>query len=317
METILQLDDPVSATQVPDKDVAARIEAKALEAAATTYPTVWGATSTTTVSTTAMAEIGDVVFLRFPKLTEPQQFEYTTRPVPTNPNSKQYPDGQPILVLTQVEGAIMNSQSSILTTATAVQAPPPGFSSSQDSNKLSLMEPAFKWSTWSSAEKGGIIAAAVLAVLVILGFTVYVYFFGRNSDRKADVEKGPEDRHERDPSKWFARRRKGSEVPREKNRKPFSGGWRTRGTQAKQTSNGDESRETSAEEGNARQALGSYTDEATKKNETAPVASPSNGISDAMAAQHGRGDQKGPDLSGVPPTDAQIQGKAAMNSKHS
>ncbi|KAI9813936.1 MAG: hypothetical protein M1832_006021 [Thelocarpon impressellum] len=103
--TLAQLEDPIPAISVPDSEISAMAQQKAVDGDITSYPIIWGATRTTTFETSVTAEPGDVVFLRFPTLTGPVPTEYTTLPAPTDPAAKDFPNGLPVLVLTQVNGA--------------------------------------------------------------------------------------------------------------------------------------------------------------------------------------------------------------------
>ncbi|KAI9815449.1 MAG: hypothetical protein M1827_002583 [Pycnora praestabilis] len=159
---------------------------------ATSYPTPWGATRTTSFTTTATAAPGEVVYFQFPTLASLPPLEYTTLPSPTSPNSKQYPNGQPILVLTQVDGVIVNSRNSAFTTATIIQAVPTPYN---DPNgvKLGLVAPSYEWSSWTSAERGGVIAAIILSILLLVGLSVYTCLIRKKRKRIAkDMEDGPD-----------------------------------------------------------------------------------------------------------------------------
>ncbi|KAI9876859.1 MAG: hypothetical protein M1830_005446 [Pleopsidium flavum] len=155
-------------------------------------PTIWGATRTTTFTTIATGTPGEVVYFNFPILTASQSLDYTTLPSPTASNSKQFPNGQPILVLTQVNGVIMNPQGQVLSTATVVQAPPPLYPTLPPGGKVNLVEPSYKWSTWSAGERAGVIVAIVLAILGLLAALWYICGLRRKRKRmEKDMEKGP------------------------------------------------------------------------------------------------------------------------------
>ena len=177
--TLEPLDNPIPAVQVSNSPDKSLLKQEASEAMTTTYPTVWGATRTTTFVTSVTAEPGDVIFLRFPVQTPPPPTEYTTLPAPSDPGAKGYPNGLPILILTQVNGVIFDPQSTTLTTATVVQQLPPGFSTDINDGKLALVSPSYKWSTWTSAERGGVVAAAVLSGLVLITLFVYTCMLRR------------------------------------------------------------------------------------------------------------------------------------------
>ncbi|KAH0544918.1 hypothetical protein FGG08_000998 [Glutinoglossum americanum] len=184
--SLWQLDNPVSAAEVPAMNL--------LEGSVTAYPTVWGATRTTTITTTITAVPGDVVFLQFPTQTPPPDLQYTTvSSVPGDPNSKLYPNGLPILVLTQLNGIVVNPQNQTLTVVSTVQAAPQRFSSDTDSGKVDYALPDSNWSSWSLAEKGGVIAATILAGLLLIAVCAYMCITGRSRKKVKDTEKGEKD----------------------------------------------------------------------------------------------------------------------------
>lgn len=161
-------------------------------AAISLNPIIWGATRTTTFTTSATATPGEVVYFNFPVLTTSQTLEYTILPSPTSPNSKQFPNGQPILVLTQVDGVIINPQGQTLSTATVVQAPPPLFPTLPPGDKLTLVPPSYKWETWTTGEKAGVVVAAVLAFFGLIVALWYVCGLRRKRKKvEKDMEKGP------------------------------------------------------------------------------------------------------------------------------
>ncbi|KAI9723328.1 MAG: hypothetical protein M1812_001211 [Candelaria pacifica] len=157
----------------------------------TAIPTIWGATRTTTFFTTATAVPGDVVYLQFPTLSSSPPLEYTTLPSPTDPSIKLFPNGQPILVITQVDGVIINPQSQILSTATIVQAAPPLYPTDTDGGKLALVQPSSHWSNWTSGQRDGVIAAIVLSILLLIGLCIYASMIRRKRKKiQKDMEKG-------------------------------------------------------------------------------------------------------------------------------
>ncbi|KAI9795319.1 MAG: hypothetical protein M1833_007231 [Piccolia ochrophora] len=140
----------------------------------------WASTSTETYTTTLSAELGDVIFLAFP----------TSLPLTTStlPN-----DAPSLLILTQLEGILLDANQSPLTTATIVQAP----RSSPLPNRTSpnvwvTTPPTDSWATWSAAEKGGVVFAGIVAGVVSVGACVYVCWLAgkrRGQDRRARKRK--------------------------------------------------------------------------------------------------------------------------------
>ena len=157
-------------------------------AATSLDPTIWGATQTTTFTTTTTATVGQVVYLTFPTLAAPPSLQYTTFPSPTSPFSKQYPDGLPILVLTQVDGIIVDPSGQVLTTATVVQSPP----TPPSGQKVVLVPGSSTWASWTEGEKGGVIAATVFSVLGLIGVFLYLCHVRRKRKKmERDMERGP------------------------------------------------------------------------------------------------------------------------------
>jgi hypothetical protein len=208
--TLNQLHEPIPANIVNDTTTVSMTvtsggEAQVLsqlQEVTTSYPIIFGGTRTTTFGTTVTAEPGDVIFFKFPTLTAPPPVEYTTRVVDTDGESKHYPNGLPILVLTQVEGVVLNSASTTLTTATVVQATPLEFTTDPSTEKVALRDPEHKWSTWSTAERGGVIAAVVLSAFLVMAFLAYLCVMRRRK-KKVDEEKNKEEKskEEKDEAK--------------------------------------------------------------------------------------------------------------------
>ncbi|KAI9841689.1 MAG: hypothetical protein M1838_003445 [Thelocarpon superellum] len=193
-KTLQQLDNPIPAIEVTRTSmIMAPQENIAVDEAVMALSTIWGATRTTTFSTSVTAAPGDTIFLRFPTLTMSSPLEYTTLPAPSNPSSKDYPNGLPVLVLTQVDGVIINPDGTTLTTVIIVQAAPQAATSDVDGDgdKLNLVSPSYGWSTWSSAERGGVTAAAVFAALVVIALLVYLCTL-RHRRETPDEERGRE-----------------------------------------------------------------------------------------------------------------------------
>ncbi|KAI9702427.1 MAG: hypothetical protein M1836_000906 [Candelina mexicana] len=189
---------------------------------ATATPTIWGATRTTTFFTTATAVPGEVVYLQFPTLSSSPLLDYTTLPSPTNPSLKQFPNGQPILVLTQVNGVIVDPQSQTLSTATIVQAAPPLYPTDTDGGKLALVPPSSHWTNWTSSQRGGVIAAIVLSTLLLIGLCIYASML-RHKRKKIEKDMAKGYRVPRPKSRlrqrWGELFRKRTSKPRESGRR--------------------------------------------------------------------------------------------------
>jgi len=166
-------------------------------------PTIWGATQTTTFTTTMTGTVGQVLYFAFPTLTTSQPLSYTTLPSPTDPNSKQFPAGLPILVITQVDGIIVNPSGQTLSTATIVQALPASANSTLTSTSTSTpggtgkvdpvqSQPSSGWMAWSTGAKAGVVIAGVVCGLGLLVALWYVWAARQKRKRlERDMEKGP------------------------------------------------------------------------------------------------------------------------------
>ncbi|KAI9888321.1 MAG: hypothetical protein M1814_000574 [Vezdaea aestivalis] len=175
-------------------------------------PTIYGHTQTRTLSTTVVANPGEVLFLSFPQPTTSEPTQYTTLPLPTNTAAKQFPNGQPILFLTQVEGIVFNDQGRAITTATIVQAPPAPYTPDPAGGKVALEDPSYEWKSWSPGEKAGVVIACVVAFVLISSLLIYLCAIRRQRNKK---ERGHETRrssHERNDNRDVAKRSLGERM---------------------------------------------------------------------------------------------------------
>lgn len=159
-------------------------------------PTVYGATATTTFTATATGMPNEILTLFFPTLTTVQPISYTTPPAPTNPSSKQFPGGLPVLILTEVDGVIVNSlnHSSTISTATIVQAPPPTDVPSSDplGGKITLIPPTYGWDTWGSGQRAGVVVAGLVGAIGLFVAGWWVWRTKRKARQVSrDMENGP------------------------------------------------------------------------------------------------------------------------------
>src|SRR5439155_16061228 len=84
----------------------------------------------------------------------------------------------------------VNPQNQTLTIVSTVQAAPEPFLPGTDAGKVNFVPPDSTWSRWSSAEKGGVIAAAVLAGLLLITVCAYICVTGQSRKKIKDTEKG-------------------------------------------------------------------------------------------------------------------------------
>jgi hypothetical protein len=176
------LDTPSTATWVRDKEVD-------IMDLGSSIPVLYGVTKTLSFMTTLTAKPGDVVYLAFPTPTGPPISSMTTLSVqPTDLSSKQFPNGMPILFLTQVEGVVLDSLSHTLTTITQIQTPPAPWVSPD--GKVALAVPHNDWGTWSDAGKIGVAVAAVLAGLITIAALIYFCATTRKREKEnAEINK--------------------------------------------------------------------------------------------------------------------------------
>ena len=170
------------------------IDSPAAPSAATgSGPTIYGATRTETFYTTITATPGDVVYIPFPTLTTPEPVEYTTIPVSASINrtEKVFPNGQPILVLTEVDAAVFNPTiNDIAYVQTLLQAPPPPPTEDPRSGKIALANPSWKWDTWTTAEKAGVVGACIVAFFATGTLLIWLCLERHRRRKREDAEKG-------------------------------------------------------------------------------------------------------------------------------
>ncbi|KAI4207462.1 MAG: hypothetical protein LQ346_000507 [Caloplaca aetnensis] len=136
------------------------------------HPLPFGATSTTTLSTTASATIGAVLHLTIPTASSPHPTPYTLLPVPTSPGAKFYPDGLPVLVLTQVDAVVFDVDGGrVLSTVTAVQRAPDATGSVKTEGASAVIGNG--WAGWTKAQMDGVIVAGVLVAAIVAGMLVW------------------------------------------------------------------------------------------------------------------------------------------------
>ena len=130
-------------------------------------------TTTTTLHTTVPASVGQVLHLTIPAADPTERLCYTTPPRPKSPDEKAYPYPLPILVVTQLEAVISDSAhgGKILSTITTVRRAP----DATDTEASFPMggEVGNDWKDWTAAERGGVIAGAVVAAGVVAGLLLW------------------------------------------------------------------------------------------------------------------------------------------------
>ncbi|KAL8965991.1 MAG: hypothetical protein Q9183_003581 [Haloplaca sp. 2 TL-2023] len=130
-------------------------------------------TTTTTLHTTVPASVGQVLHLTIPAADPTERMSYTTPPRPKSPDEKAYPYPLPILVVTQLEAVVSDSGpgGKILSTITTVRGAP----GSTDTGASFQMggEVGNDWKDWTAAERGGVIAGAVVAAGIVVGLLLW------------------------------------------------------------------------------------------------------------------------------------------------
>ncbi|TKA79769.1 hypothetical protein B0A49_02662 [Cryomyces minteri] len=144
---------------------------------------LYGATQTTTLTTTSTVRSHATLFLTYPSaactpLTGSciPATQYTTLPLPTGVDEKLWMAPLPVLVLTQMEVVVVNANGG-LATATVIQpAPPPGVP--DPGAKLRLIPPLTGWRSWGPSSRLGVVLCAALSVLLLLS-TLFCSFYSR------------------------------------------------------------------------------------------------------------------------------------------
>ncbi|KAL8808644.1 MAG: hypothetical protein Q9200_004160 [Gallowayella weberi] len=143
-------------------------------------------TTTTTILYTTTATIGAVLHLTIPTPLTPVPTSYTAIPLPASPDSKAYPDGLPILVLTELDAVVYDtSRNEALTTVTTVQKPP-GATDTVEAERDAYSKN--DWGDWTGAERAGVIAGIVVTVVFTTGMLLWCCCrhtaWGRRAERK-------------------------------------------------------------------------------------------------------------------------------------
>ncbi|KAL8906822.1 MAG: hypothetical protein Q9207_001810 [Kuettlingeria erythrocarpa] len=140
--------------------------------ASVSHPLPFGATSTITLSTTTSATIGAVLYLTIPTASSLHPTPYTLLPVPTSLGAKFYPDGLPVLVLTQVDAVVFDADGGrLLSTVTAVQREPDTTGGVKTEGASTVVGNG--WAGWTKAQMDGVIVAGVLVAAIVAGMLVW------------------------------------------------------------------------------------------------------------------------------------------------
>lgn len=154
-------------------------------------PLLFYTTTTTTLRTTTSATIGAILHLTIPTPLTPIATSYTTPPIPGSPASKAYPYGLPILVLTELDAVVYDPLGKeVVSTVTTVQAAPGGATGAVDDGGKVDRDAYLRnaWSDWTEAERAGVIAGIVVAVVITMGMLLWCCCrsraWGRRGERK-------------------------------------------------------------------------------------------------------------------------------------
>ncbi|KAL9613307.1 MAG: hypothetical protein Q9167_002128 [Letrouitia subvulpina] len=137
-------------------------------------------TLTTTFTTTLSASIGAIIHPSLPSPTTTPPTLYTTpTALPSNSAVKAYPQGLPILVVTQLDAAIWDvAAGRVLSTATRVFGPTgaveSGAASAIGSSSAETGKEQGAWKGWTWAERGGVLVASTVCAVVLMGVLGYV-----------------------------------------------------------------------------------------------------------------------------------------------
>ncbi|KAL8806722.1 MAG: hypothetical protein Q9182_001119 [Xanthomendoza sp. 2 TL-2023] len=143
-------------------------------------------TTTTTLLYSTTATIGAVLHLTIPTPLTPVPTSYTALPLPASPDSKAYPNGLPILVLTELDVVVYDTSSNeALTTVTTVQKAPGATDAVKADGDAYLKN---DWSDWTGAERVGVIVGIVVTVILTTGMLLWCCCrqtaWGRRTERK-------------------------------------------------------------------------------------------------------------------------------------
>lgn len=163
--------------------------------ASPSYPIPFGFTTTTTLTTTTSATIGAVIRLTIPTPSTPILTSYTTPPLATSSGAKEYPYGLPILVLTQLDVVVFDAHGGgVISTVTTVQRAPGATAMGIEGDGDMRLYERNDWGAWTRRERGGVIAACVLVVGVVVGMLVWCVtrkgVWERRGERKRRRMKG-------------------------------------------------------------------------------------------------------------------------------
>ncbi|KAL8679171.1 MAG: hypothetical protein Q9186_004515 [Xanthomendoza sp. 1 TL-2023] len=174
------------------------------------YPLPFYTTTTTTVLHTTTASIGAVLHLTIPTPATPVPTSYTTPPSPASPDGKAYPNGLPILVLTELDVVVYDaSRNEALTTLTTVQSAPGATDDAVKPDGDAYLKN--DWGDWTRAERAGVIAGIVVAVMLTMGMLLWCCCrrraWGRRGERNRRRRRGGARRSGKDS--WGSRIRMG------------------------------------------------------------------------------------------------------------
>jgi hypothetical protein len=155
--------------------------------------TIYGGVSTNTYTTTITASgiysQASITALSWPTPTTTEPIEYTSFPIPTDPASKYFSGLLPIVVVTVVDGVVVNTVGQPITTIAEVQAQPAYVLYNPAPVNTRTECSANFYTCWSTSQKAGIILAIILGGLLILIFLIWFCCFMRiPRSRKPDEE---------------------------------------------------------------------------------------------------------------------------------
>ncbi len=113
-----------------------------------------------------------MLHLTIPTASSPQPTPYTLLAVPTSRGAKFYPDGLPVLVLTQVDAVVVDVVGGgVLSTVTTVQRVSGATAGVKTEGANAVVGNG--WAGWTKAQMDGVIVAGVVVAAIVAGMLVW------------------------------------------------------------------------------------------------------------------------------------------------
>jgi hypothetical protein len=156
---------------------------------------VYGGVRIVTISTTiTIPNTPATITLNWPPPPVLQQMQYTSLASPLGPASRYFPNPIPVLTLTEIDGAVMDTAGALITTATRLRSVPTNVYFASDGTEVPVTDcNSSQWACWSSGKKGGVVIGSACAALLLVFVVVCCYSATRRrGSRIFDEESGLE-----------------------------------------------------------------------------------------------------------------------------